>query len=351
MNCLNCGNEMDSYYVQTKKEHITYDVCEACGSLWLDKGELDKMAFQVEGSIEYCSTEQTPNIQESIKSCPRCEGEKLTKVKFIGSTDIILDRCKNCEGFWLDGNELNLMDKKLSKIMPVSGKGFSDFVNHVHVPYWFKKIKRKSSETDFTVDVPPVKDAKYLGNTEFPCPSCGSKLNDYELFKIRIEGCPACKGIFLDKDELRKLKDKVEHGSWHDLRWMDDEIEAINVLKVIASRRKCPKCSDAKLLTVSFGDSNIFIDWCTHCKGIWLDKDEFEDITKYLLAKLNTLSSKEMKKKLYEEIKEVWDGPETTVSEIFDAKAAISALINITIFEHPTLFKILTQTPKYIPIR
>ena len=351
MNCLNCGNEMSNYFVQTKKEHITYDICETCGSLWLDKGELDKMAFQVEGSIEYCSKEQTPNIKESGKNCPRCEGEKLAKVNFIGCTGITLDRCRNCEGFWLDSNELNLMDKKLTKLMPVSGKGFSDFVNDTHVPYWFKKIKRKSSETDFAVDVPPVKDAKYLGNTEFPCPSCGSKLNHYELFKIVIEGCPACKGIFLDKDELRKLKDKAERGSWHNLRWMDDEIEAINSLKVIASRQQCPKCPDTRLLTVSFGDSGVFIDLCTNCKGIWLDRDEFIDIAKYLLSKLNALSSDEMKKRLYEEIKEVWDGPENTFSEILDVKAAISALINITIFEHPTLFRILSQTPKYIPIR
>ena len=53
MDCLKCNREMVNYYVQTKKETISYDVCESCGSLWLDAGELDKMAFQVEGSIEY----------------------------------------------------------------------------------------------------------------------------------------------------------------------------------------------------------------------------------------------------------------------------------------------------------
>ena len=44
-----------------------------------------------------------------------------------------------------------------------------------------------------------------------------------------------------------------------------------------------------------------------------------------------------MKKKVFEEIKEIWTGPESKISEILDAKAAISALINITIFEHPSL--------------
>ena len=50
-----------------------------------------------------------------------------------------------------------------------------------------------------------------------------------------------------------------------------------------------------------------------------------------------------MKKKVYEEIKEIWDGPQDNISEILDAKAAISALINIMIFEHPKLCKLLIR--------
>ena len=57
MRCLNCGTEMMNNQVSTKNDLISYDMCEKCGSLWLDEGELDKMAFQVEGSIEYCSQE------------------------------------------------------------------------------------------------------------------------------------------------------------------------------------------------------------------------------------------------------------------------------------------------------
>jgi Zn-finger nucleic acid-binding protein len=58
MRCLNCQKEMTNYDVVTKNAELSYDVCEKCGSLWLDRGELDKMAFQVEGSIEFCSEEE-----------------------------------------------------------------------------------------------------------------------------------------------------------------------------------------------------------------------------------------------------------------------------------------------------
>jgi Zn-finger nucleic acid-binding protein len=49
---------MVNYDVITKKAELSYDSCGTCGSLWLDAGELDKMAFQVEGSIEYSSEEE-----------------------------------------------------------------------------------------------------------------------------------------------------------------------------------------------------------------------------------------------------------------------------------------------------
>ena len=67
--------------------------------------------------------------------------------------------------------------------------------------------------------------------------------------------------------------------------------------------------------------------------------------------KLNSLTSDEMKSKVYEEIKEIWNGPENKLSEVLDAKAAISALINIKIFEHPKLSSWLTDFSNSIPIR
>ena len=44
-----------------------------------------------------------------------------------------------------------------------------------------------------------------------------------------------------------------------------------------------------------------------------------------------------------EEIKEIWDGPENIISEILDAKAAICALLNISIFEQPELCESLQR--------
>jgi len=163
------------------------------------------------------------------------------------------------------------------------------------------------------------------------------------VFRIEIDGCPNCKGIWLDKDELRKLKDKSEKDSWATLRWMDDEIEAIEKANAMPSKRECPKCKGESLISTSFGDSNILIDWCPSCQGTWLDRDEFQEIVNHLSTKLSKVSAADMKKNVYEEIREIWEGPENITSEILDAKAAICALINISIFEHPELCESLQR--------
>lgn len=350
MKCLNCATEMTDNEVITKKDRISFDMCEKCGSLWLDAGELDKMAFQVEGSIEYCEKNEDERIKESEKQrkkCPRCDDSALDKVKFLESDDICLYLCRNCGGFWLDGGELNLIDKELAKIMPVSGKGFSDFVNNVHVPYWYKRIKKKSTETDFHVEVPPIKGAKLDKKTADECPACGSNLNLYAVFSMQFEGCPKCKGIWLIKDELRKLKNKVEDGS---LRWLNDEIENLERISVLATKRPCVKCRTVKMVSAIFGKSSTLVDWCPKCHGMWLDRGEFEAITDYLKDELGHVHAKDIEKQAAADVKRIWSGgPESRLDELVDAKAAVSALINATIFEHPSLFKLCT-TISHLPV-
>lgn len=343
MKCLNCGTEMTSNQVVTKKARIEYDMCEKCGSLWLDAGELDKMAFQVEGSIEYCEEELDSQPEKQIKKCPRCDTSNLEKVRFLESDDIFLHHCRNCGGFWLDGGELNLVDQELAKIMPVNGAGFSDFVNNVHVPYWYKRIQKPSSETDVQVDAPPVRGAKLERSTTDTCPACMNLLNLYTVFSMEFEGCPKCKGIWLVRDELRRLKNREDTS----LRWLNEEIENIEKAHGMATNRSCVKCKTSLMVSVMFGKSAIVVDWCPTCYGMWLDQGEFEAITRYLKDELAQMHSQEIEKQAAEDVKRVLHGgPESTLEEILDTKAALAALVSATIFEHPDLFRFCSSIPR-----
>lgn len=334
--------EMVNNLIQTKKDQVSYDICEQCGALWLDAGELDKMAFQVgNGDIEYCS--ERPADQPPDKSCPRCKDTFLDKVVFLGYSDIILDRCKNCNGFWLSGGELDVINTDITRTIPVTGKGFSEVIHESNLPYWYKRVKRNSSETDFSVPVLPVDGAILKGDADLQCPVCRVNFNKYEIYGMEIKGCPNCRGMWLLRDELRKLKDQVDKDSWGNLRWMDNEIEALDKTVAIRSSRFCPICSDVQLVSTKFGQSNIIIDYCFSCKGTWLDRGEFQEIISYLRSELDHFTSKDMKQKVYEEIKRIWGGPEDKFSAILDAKAAISAFLMTSIFEHPELLKRLNN--------
>lgn len=337
MKCLNCGTEMTTNQVITKKDQISYDMCEKCGSLWLDAGELDKMAFKVDGDIEFCEQDKEKEPERNVMKCPRCDDSTLDKVRFLES-DIFLHYCRNCGGFWLDGDELNLIDQELARIMPVHGKGFSEFVNNVHVPYWFKRVKTRSSETDFKVEVPPIKGATMQKATTDMCPACGGTLDDYTVFSMHFEGCPKCKGLWLIKDELRKLKNKVDDGS---LRWLNTEIDSVGKTSVISTKRRCVTCKTTNLACVHFGESSVLIDWCPQCHGMWLDRGEFKAMTDYWKNELVRAHPKDIGKEAEADLKRVWTGgPESRFDEALDAKAAVSALINATIFEHPALFSL-----------
>jgi len=329
---------MTTNQVVTKKDSISYNACDKCGSLWLDAGDLDRMAFKVTGSIEYCEEIGADEPEKKPKKCPRCDDFNLSKVKFLESDDIDLHLCRNCGGFWLGGGELNRIDEVLADDGPIQGHGFSDFVNNVYVPYWYKRMQKRSSETDFTLDVPPIKDAVQKEKTSDICPACGQILFVYSIFSIDFEGCPKCKGIWLIKDELRKLKNKASGGS---MRWLKDEIEDMEKTNARVTNRSCVKCKSTKMVSVIFGKSSVIVDLCPQCHGVWLDKGEFEAISAYLRQELSAMHPKDIEKLVAEDIKHVWSGgPETRIQELLDTGAAVSALINTTIFDHPALYKL-----------
>jgi len=343
MKCLHCSNEMTNYEVHKTLRTMSYDVCESCGGLWLDKNELDQMAVQVEGDIEYCATEDASD-PASAKHCPRCAGEHLRRVKFLGEEDIVLERCDNCSGFWLEGGQIQKINDRLTKLMPVKGTGFSEFLTETHLPHYYKRIKRHSAETDFSTPVLPVQHAKLLGKTSHKCPTCENLLDSYKTYGIKIENCSKCGGLWLHQKELKALKDRIDADSWGNLRWMNDEVVAIEKSSTMVSNKSCPECSDSRLLSTNFGNSKIVIDRCDGCHGVWLEGGEFNEIVHYLREELNHLTSKEMEKKVAEAVKKIWsDGSESKISEVLDAKAAISALICISIYEHPPLAAALVK--------
>jgi uncharacterized protein len=189
----------------------------------------------------------------------------------------------------------------------------------------------------------PLNGATWLGPTDRRCPACGAALARYRAYSVEIEGCPACLGVWFDRDELRRLKDRIDEGTWGNLRWLDDEVDSLGRADAQPSGRACPKCESARLLSLQLGPIDTRIDWCPRCQGTWLDQGELDRIVAHLRQKLDRMSSEEARAALLKEIREIVGGREGPVSELLDAVAATSAFVNITIFQHPALAARLLQ--------
>ncbi len=110
------------------------------------------------------------------------------------------------------------------------------------------------------------------------CPRCNIELTnktilDFKYF-LNIDYCNSCGGIWLEKKELTRLEKTIE-PVFYEIRNLPDEEEQLEILY-------CPACEDPRILQKAqhIRDKHVIIDYCTDCKGIWLDTGEIEAIRK-----------------------------------------------------------------------
>lgn len=116
MKCPNCSNPLQTI----DYEGIKIETCRSCQGEWLDHRELAHItkAREVRFSEEERralaeSTTITGVILEDVDrdlECPKCAGQ-TDAINYGGDSGIIIDRCTACKGLWLDGGELENIQK------------------------------------------------------------------------------------------------------------------------------------------------------------------------------------------------------------------------------------------------
>jgi Zn-finger nucleic acid-binding protein len=105
LTCLKCTSVLD----KARVEDVEVDVCPACGGLWLDHGEVERLSRKMHGELErlrrLLKTKSTPPAvpSEVQTACPACTGP----VKEVMLGDIHVDFCTRCKGLFLDRGELD----------------------------------------------------------------------------------------------------------------------------------------------------------------------------------------------------------------------------------------------------
>lgn len=179
------------------------------------------------------------------------------------------------------------------------------------------------------------------------CPECDVKLNTIDFEGVEVDQCPSCKGIWFDNDELRRAKDKADP----DLQWLDFEIwKHEDRFKVGPTRRLCPECG-TPMPAINYDDTNVEVDFCTACRGIWLDGGEFRRIIEHLEQEVNSKSFTEYITSAVQEAADLIRGSESLPSEWKDFKQVLHLLQLRLFIEHPGLSELIRKAQRNIPIR
>ncbi len=103
--CLKCTSVLD----KTRVDDVELDLCPACGGLWLDHGETERLSRKMAGELGrlrklLAPASGPPAIPSDLQtSCPACQGE----VKEVELGPIHIDFCTRCKGVFLDRGEVD----------------------------------------------------------------------------------------------------------------------------------------------------------------------------------------------------------------------------------------------------
>lgn len=131
------------------------------------------------------------------------------------------------------------------------------------------------------------------------------------------------------------LKDRESHG---DYRWIDVDLwkEAQHFGVEPEHRYRCPQDGEP-MTTVRYGETNVALDFCTRCEGIWLDRGEYDAILAHLEEKVDASDVGDYADDLREELVEVLRGPQGPAQELKDLSKVLYLLELRWFVEHPRI--------------
>lgn len=115
------------------------------------------------------------------------------------------------------------------------------------------------------------------------CPTCKSELSPYSCGGETIDVCPECNGIWFDPSELSPVAQSlIKEG-----KARDQDVGAALGAKVEAAgeyeeEKQCPRCSVPTQVFNYAYSSNVFLNRCPSCSGIWSDSGELERVAQFL---------------------------------------------------------------------
>jgi Zn-finger nucleic acid-binding protein len=170
--------------------------------------------------------------------CPKCSGIELVTHEIAGG--VTVDFCNSCQGLWFEKGEVGQYAR-------------------------------------FSSDIPNLKQVVAEGKkTGCTCPQCsGVQLVEIPYSpdsSLLIDYCEQCKGTWFDGGELFDL-DNVAANPENTKLILGRAVYEMRHKMGKTDIKKCPKCAQPTLQAFKTSE-DVEVDFCSKCKGIWLEKGE-----------------------------------------------------------------------------
>lgn len=112
------------------------------------------------------------------------------------------------------------------------------------------------------------------------CPNCHAAMKSVTYEGAEVHACTSCGGEFVAATELAHVVRSREERFGSEVADEIAQREPAFGVPVDESERKleCPACENG-MKVINYGvDTGIFVDSCSVCGGVWLDKGELEKV-------------------------------------------------------------------------
>jgi len=118
MICPVCKSDM----IVVEHSKIELDYCTSCYGVWFDSGELELLleSVSLEPSSPFLNNilgSPETRSSEKKRKCPICN-KKMKKTTIGQQPEILIDVCRQGDGLWFDGGEMEQLITQLAKKRP-----------------------------------------------------------------------------------------------------------------------------------------------------------------------------------------------------------------------------------------
>jgi|SRR5581483_3952999 len=174
------------------------------------------------------------------------------------------------------------------------------------------------------------------------CPNGHGQLEKALFHEVEVDYCPTCLGMFFEQDELPLAKNDADKQ----LNWLDFDVwREKGRFEVSAINNRCPNCR-MMMVRVGYDSSQVKIDFCKNCQGVWLDRGEFKQLMVYLKKKADYEVLHNYTKNLTKQLWEVFTGPEKFRDELDDCLMLLKLLNYKFVTQHPVVHALIETSGK-----